>query len=428
MGDFLTKQKVSFTRRAACAGAFACFAVSAGLSVTGALADPAGRAALILSEDGLGDAGWNDLAWLGLKQAKEEGLVDDIDVFTSNPTEILGLFTSLASAGQHDLIISNDWNYSTALAQTANAFPNQNFAAMDSMPAFEDGDIGKDGTMTVLYSQEQVSALAGAAAAFAAIEKGGSKVGLVLGMEFSILHDFEVGFKFGVQWAADYMAANKADLYNASAFAATDPTERVLWTYTGTFADPAIGKSATTVQLEQGASVVYQVAGGTGIGVLTGVGDYHRDNNIPFTELPWSIGVDAAQEWIDPSVLVSAMKRQDRAARDLIEMVANGTFRDDIANNNGVMLMSLTNNGVKLSNPEILQESMEAAVAAGKLDQSKMDQILAEYTQLRASLSKESWSAISDLETKIMSGEIVVPKPSADPVKWDIQALREELG
>ena len=122
MDDFLTKQKASFTRRVACAGAFACFAISAGLSVTGALADPAGRAALILSEDGLGDAGWNDLAWLGLKQAKEEGLVDDIDVFTSNPTEILGLFTSLASAGQHDLIISNDWNYSTALAQTANAF------------------------------------------------------------------------------------------------------------------------------------------------------------------------------------------------------------------------------------------------------------------------------------------------------------------
>lgn len=69
MDDFLTKQKASFMRRAACAGAIACFAISSGLSVTGALADPAGRAALILSEDGLGDAGWNDLAWLGLKQS-----------------------------------------------------------------------------------------------------------------------------------------------------------------------------------------------------------------------------------------------------------------------------------------------------------------------------------------------------------------------
>ena len=78
-----------------------------GLGATQVAADPAERVALILAPDGRRDGGWNDLAWLGSEVAKKEGLVEDVDLFTSSPSEILGLLTNLSAGGRYDLIISN---------------------------------------------------------------------------------------------------------------------------------------------------------------------------------------------------------------------------------------------------------------------------------------------------------------------------------
>jgi len=400
----------------------------AGLLATQAEADPAERVALILAPDGRGDVGWNDLAWLGTEVAKKEGLVEDVDLFTSSPSEILGLLTNLSAGGRYDLIISNSFRYTKSVVEVANQYPDQNFAQMDSRPKFEEGAAGANSVLAAVYDQEQMSALAGALAAFTVADKGGEHVGLVLGSEFAVLHDFEVGYKFGVKWAVEHMMANQADIWSASAFSATPAQERVLWTYTGTFGDPAKGRAAALLQVENGASVVYQVAGATGIGVLTGIGDYHTQNDIPFTEPPYAIGVDSAQEWINPSIIASGMKRQDNAVRDLIGLVADGTFRDTIAQTGGVYSMSLKNKGVQLSDEEIVNDFVTFAMENESLESDKAKTILAQYKELRAALPEWAWPAIAELQAAIESGDIVVPKPSADPQKWDITALREELG
>ncbi len=80
-------------------------------------------------------------------------------------------------------------------------------------------------------------------------------------MEIPVLYKFEAGYRFGVKWAEDYYKQKTGKDVNID----------VLYQYTGSFNDAAKGKAAAQAQLQQGAWVIYQVAGGTGLGVFDAV-------------------------------------------------------------------------------------------------------------------------------------------------------------
>jgi len=299
---------------------------------------------------------------------------------------------------------------------------------MDTRPGLKPGDPGNDAVLGLIFNQEEMSALAGALAAFIAIHHDTSHVGLVLGTEGSILHDFEVGYKWGVEWGLEWLEKNHPDVLTGKEFVKTPRTERVLWTYTGTFDDPAKGKAATTIQLDQGAGVVYQVAGGTGLGVLSAVADYHKERNIGFTEPPFGIGVDADQDWINPHIIASGMKRVDSATLGACRLVYEGKFREAVRNNQGTLIMNLNNNGVALSDEKILEEFLDFGLKTGGIEADKVPQIVADYKKLRASHPEWFWTGIKVLEGSIRDEKVQIPKPSADPVKYDIKKLREMYG
>jgi basic membrane protein A and related proteins len=393
-----------------------------------ARAEGTGKIAVLLSPEGRGDLGWNDLAWRGAELAKQQGYIKDYSLLVSNSGEILSLLTSLAQSKQYDLIVSNSWSYVKALVEVANAYPNVNFVQIDTDPQIASGTPASEAVLGMIFNQEQMSALAGALAAFTAVEYDTPHVGIVLGREGSILHDFEIGYKWGVDWGMKWLEANDPAKLKGKAFAATDPTKRVLWTYTGTFADPAKGKAAAQVQLKQGAGVVYQVAAGTGLGVLGAVDEYHKEHPGNELKAPFAIGVDADQDWINPHIIASGMKRVDLAVLTGAKLVAEGKFRGSVAAAKGVMSQSLANDGVALSDEKILSEFIQFATAAGALDEAKAEGIQKNYKALRGSQPAWFWQAIGELESKIRSGQIVVPKPSADPAKFNIRKLREIYG
>jgi len=198
--------------------------------------------------------------------------------------------------------VSNSWSYVKSMAEVANKHPKQNFAQMDPRPGLQPGDPGHGSVLGLVFNQEQMSALAGALAAFVAAQHDAPHVGVVLGRAGAILHDFEVGYKWGVDWGVKWMQAHHPEVLKGKKLAATPVPNRVLWTYVGTFGDPAKGKAAARVQLEQGAAVIYQVAGGTGLGVLGAVEEYHKERGGDATRPPYAIGVDADQDWINPGV------------------------------------------------------------------------------------------------------------------------------
>src|SRR5262249_49722561 len=63
--------------------------------------------------------------------------------------------------------------------------------------------------------------------------------------------------------------------------------------------------------------IVFQVAGGCGLGVL----DAAKEEKV------WGIGVDADQSYLGPQVLTSALKRVDTSVYATVQQVLDGNFK-----------------------------------------------------------------------------------------------------
>lgn len=384
--------------------------------------------AVILGQDGRGDLGWNDLAWHGGNLAKEQGVVEDFTLFTTTENEALALTQDIASSGEYRIICSATSALARVIPEVASQYPDQNFAQLDITPEMTDDNPGKAGVMGLMFAQEQMSAQAGVLAAFLAAHHDFAKAGIVLGTEIAALFDFEIGYKWGVDWGVEWLRANKPDVLAGKKIEALAQNERVLWTYAGVWGDPAKGKAATEIQFQQGAGVVYQVAGGTGLGVLAAAEDAHKAAGTAIGQPPFAIGVDADQGWINPHVITSGMKRVDLAVLSAIQLAMEGKFRDAVASGNNQLWMTLANGGVGLANKDTLVAALDFARAAGALEEARVPEILANYDTLIAAQPEWIWPTLDQLGADIQAGTVEVPKPSADPVKWDIAAMRAIYG
>jgi basic membrane protein A and related proteins len=118
-----------------------------------------------------------------------------------------------------------------------------------------------------------------------------------------------------------------------------DPGIKVLANYANdpTFNDQAKCHETALNQIQQGSKVVFQVAGGCGLGALKAA----KENKI------WGIGVDADQRYLGPFMMTSALKRVDTAVEDLTKLASSGklaTKKDYVfgLKNNGVGLGSVS--------------------------------------------------------------------------------------
>jgi len=170
-------------------------------------------------------------------------------------------------------------------------FPKANFGIID-------GTVNLPNVASLHFREEQGAFLVGAIAA--KMTKTGI-VGFVGGMSTPITNKFEAGYRAGV------MTAN--------------PKVKVLVSYAGTFADPGKGEVMAMAEYNQGADVVFQVAGQTGMGVINAAKKVNK----------WAIGVDKDQNYLAPdNVLTSMVKKVDIAAFELIKTVKNGKFKGGI--------------------------------------------------------------------------------------------------
>jgi len=365
---------------------------------------------------------WTFLHWLGAKIAEKEGLVDKVvDILTSEATALADL-TSLALSKEYKLVVVIGWALVPAVMQVAREFPEQYFVVTDirlpePMP----------NVFNVLYQQEQPSAVVGALAAALAVAYDMPYVGLVLGREGAVLHEFEMGYKFGVDWALQEIAKRYPELVAGKQIYDKDRTRRVLWTYTGSFSDPALGRSATEAQVLQGAGVVYNVAGATGLGIFSFIDDYKTKNGIPTTQPPFAIGVDLPQEWISPNVIISALKRADLAVRQAILLIRNGEFESFIQEHPFIWF-NFANGGMGITDRTTLETFVEYAVAVGVFDPAKKEAVLENWEKIKAAQPDWVWEIVNAMYQAILNGEVEVPRPFGEPQKWRIEELRKYYG
>ena len=345
------------------------------------------KVGIVLDVGGRGDLSFNDMGFKGTDQAaKDFGLEMDV-AQSSTAADYLPNIRNMARSGNYDLILCVGFLLGDALKSAAAEFPNQKFAIIDSV-------VDEPNVMSIVFRENEQSALIGALAAMTAAEKGYKYAGIVLGIEIPVLYHFEAGFRFGMDWG----------LKKYAEVTGKTPDVGLLYTYTGTFDDIAQGKAATEAMLAQGAVGVYNVAGPLGVGDLQAITEAHTNAGTTFGP-PYYFGVDSDQDWMGNGYhgLASGMKRVDNACYSAVKSVVDGTFKG------GVVSLGLKEGGVAISGVSQLADFIDFGIAGGAVKADDFYNIIANWAQDRATVPAYIWDAVDELNAGILSGKIVVP-------------------
>lgn len=268
------------------------------------------KAALLLNGT-LGDKSFFDSANTGLTALQEE-LGEDKFTFKA---EQMGA-TSADEAkweptlydycddGSYDVIIVGTFQMLDALTNASADYPDQKFIYFDE--AFDYSN-GGENVYNVMYKQNEVSYLVGAAAAMMTTDESLEKIdpsnkviGFLGGMENSVINDFLVGY---IQGAKDI-----------------EEEIQVALAYVGNFYDSAAGKDMALTQYQNGADVGFNVAGSAGLGQIEAAADAGR----------YAFGVDSDQAALLPDyaeyIPTSALKNVGNSLIRAIKADMDGTL------------------------------------------------------------------------------------------------------
>ena len=375
------------------------------------LATAAGKIAIVLDVGGRGDLSFNDMGFAGADRAVQEFGLEMVEVQSATAADYLPNFRNLARTGQYDVIIGIGFLLGDALATVAAEFPDQKFGIIDV------DWVLADNIMNVVYRENEASALIGALNAMTAADAGYAAAGVVLGIPIPVLYHFEAGYRFGMDWGLK----KYVQLVNPDEGTAGDtPNVTMLYSYTGSFDDIALGKAASEAMLAQGAVGVFNVAGPLGVGDHEAVVEAHDAAGTTYGP-PWYFGVDANQDWFGDGkhTLASCIKRVDVGVYTVIKAVVEDTFQS------GVISLGIAEGGGSISKRADLEEFIEFGVNAGQIadTQEARNFIVANWTANRQTVAQWIWDAVDELEAGILDGSIVVPTANTDD---EINAVRAD--
>jgi len=242
---------------------------------------------------GLNDRSFNHLAFVGLQRAEKELGVQTRVVESKSPADYIPNLSALAKQG-YNLVIGVGFTEIQAMQAVAKQFPKTHFAIVDVSNA-DEGNLKN--VQGLLFKEQEAGYLAGYAAGLTAKAKGGKAVSSVGGQKQPPVDRYIAGYQAGAK--------------------AAFPGVKIINGYSQDFANQAKCKEVALNQIASGSVVVFQVAGGCGLGAL----DAAKQKSV------WGVGVDADQAYLGPHVLTSALKRVDNAVYDSIRDAKGGKFK-----------------------------------------------------------------------------------------------------
>jgi basic membrane protein A and related proteins len=250
---------------------------------------------LITDVGQLDDDGFNELAYRGLQRAEAELGIRGRVVESASAADYIPNMTSLARQ-DYDLIIGVGFAQGDALGKVAQRFPKTKFAIIDVDQEFVPGKPAN--VQGLLFREEEVGYLVGYLAALQEKRREGpDTISAVGGFKEPPVDRFIAGYQAGAEEAA--------------------PGIDVFWDYSNDWDDQAKCKELALNQIQRGSGVIFQVAGGCGLGALNAAGEEER----------WGIGVDADQSHLGDHILTSAQKGVDSAVFLTIKSIQDGKWQ-----------------------------------------------------------------------------------------------------
>ncbi len=252
------------------------------------------KVGLVTDVGGLNDRSFNQLANEGLERAKSELGVEGRVLISKANSDYVPNLSTLAQQ-KFDLVIGNGFLMADAMNTVAAQFPDTNFAIIDvdtttlkSKPT---------NVMGLLFKEQEAGYLVGYMAGLYLKDNGGGTAGSVGGLKIPPVDHYIAGYQAGVK--------------------AANPDAEVANGYSQKFDDPAPCKELALNQIAEGAKVIFQVAGGCGLGAL----DAAKEKSMQ------GIGVDADQAYLGDHIMSSALKKVDVAVFTSIQSVSDKTFK-----------------------------------------------------------------------------------------------------
>ena len=359
----------------------AAMVVSAGAVTVPVYAKDEPYKAALLINGTLGDKSFYDSANEGLTKLQEElgedkftFKVEQMGATSADEAKWEPTLYDYCDDGSYDVIICGTFQMMDALTNAAADYPDQKFIYFDEAFNFEDGG---ENIYNVMYKQNEVSYLVGAAAAMMTTDETLDKVdpsnkiiGFLGGMDNSVIDDFLIGY---IQGAKDIVEEIQ-----------------VAMAYVGNFYDSAAAKDMALTQYQNGADVGFNVAGSAGLGQIEAAVEADR----------YAFGVDSDQ----------AAKLPDYAANipsSAIKNVGNSLIR-------------------------AIKMDMEGELPYGELEYLGFAEggvELVEDDHYKEVVPEEIRNKVEELKNQIINGELEVPTALGENAmsEDEIQALYDSV-
>jgi len=294
------------------------------------------KAALVSDIAGFNDNGFNKNQLKGLKVAAAKVGGTAIPLVSHSQSDYKPNYNTAVRDGAN-VVVAAGFLLADTMKLYAKQFPKVDFAITDDSYKAAGGYKNEQG---ITYVTQQAGCLVGVLAAEEAKAMGGNTIAATGGIKIPPVDSYIAGYK--------YCAAKAV------------PGTKTIVQYSNSFTDEAACSTVAQNEIGQGAEVVFQVAGLCGDGALKEASKLGK----------WGIGVDADEYHVASKILTSAVKKTDVGVEDVVESVANGTFKGGTD-----IVLNLKNNGVGVGriSPKVpkswiaLMNSYKAKIIAGSL-------------------------------------------------------------
>ena len=264
------------------------------------------------------DRSFNQSQHDGLIRARNKLHVKVKALQSNSPSDYIPNLTQAVRL-KSNLIISAGFLLAGDTNTVAAKYPKIHFAITD-YSAKDDPFKGRKNVMGLTYAANESGCLVGVLAAKMAQKMGKKVIGAVGGLKIPPVDIWIAGYRF---------CARKAV-----------PGTKVLIDYSQDFVAADKCKTVAENMISQGAKVLFQVAGGCGLGTLKAAA----------AAKIWGIGVDKDQYNDAKRVLTSGVKRVDNGVYQAIQKAKGGSFKGG-----GNLLFNLKNGGMSVGkiNPAV---------------------------------------------------------------------------
>ncbi len=282
--------------------AFITVIVATSCGSIGGLGGSSIKIGLVTDVGGLNDKSFNALANQGRLDAQKDFGVQTSVIESKKQEDYVPNLTTFAQQ-KYDLVIAVGFLMTNATWKVAKQFPDVKFAIIDGAPANDKGDTENLPNVANLFFKEQEAGyLVGVIAATMAKDKVGkathNTVCSMGGIPIPPVDRYIAGYQDAVKTLS--------------------PSTTILNGYSNDFVDQAKGKEVGLNHISKGCDILFQVAGGSGLGYIAAA----KEKGV------YAIGVDADQIDVAPgTVITSALKRVNKAVYDTTKAVKDGKFK-----------------------------------------------------------------------------------------------------